>query len=115
MKSDFEAWLRQQWPKRNDPYLRDCNDIEPQYTYQDQDTELAWTAWSAALLHQQQSDEGLIAELVEALKSVGFTGKPLLGDDEEVEIELSVKAIGGIIDAIQHGNTHLKEGRNECD
>lgn len=59
IRDDFEKHLEKMWPKRTDPYLRDCNDPFPEHTYQDPDTEFAWVIWQAAYQQCQaeQSDE----------------------------------------------------------
>lgn len=68
------------------------------------------TDQNRALLQRQQSDEGLIRELVESLGRTresfcrAVTNKPIRDMDE---ILAECDAI------IQHGNTRLKEGRNE--
>lgn len=49
----FEAWARVQFAWKHGPFLRECNDPEPERTYHDYDVDLAWDAWQA---RAQQSD-----------------------------------------------------------
>jgi hypothetical protein len=47
-RSEFEAVLKDLWKHRNDPFLRECNDPEPDRDYEDFGTQSAWELWQAA-------------------------------------------------------------------
>lgn len=65
----FEDYLRLLWKNRTDPFLRDCNDIKPDRTYQDVDTEFAWVIWQA-------SQQSILAVLREP-ESVGAVARAI--------------------------------------
>lgn len=46
IKEEFEKFVREA-NQLEGPYLRACNDVDPEYTYQDPVTELLWWKWKS--------------------------------------------------------------------
>ena len=56
IREAFESYLRKKWQKRTDPFLRPCNDINSDRTYQDFDTDSEWETWQATIAWRDAQD-----------------------------------------------------------
>lgn len=76
-KEEFEVFLRKLWAKKAEPFLRECNDPEPDRDYQDYDADFAWVVWQAAYNRTQPEaiepssdvDDTNVADIIRELKS----------------------------------------------
>jgi hypothetical protein len=78
MKNDktreaFEAFARRHMNYHmGECFLRDCNDVEPQFTYQNPHTEAAWLDWQALIVCQQSEDSSNQNELCSRSYLLGY-------------------------------------------
>lgn len=64
-KEQFEAFARKHMNRIiGDCFLRDCNDVDPQRTYEKFETEDAWLDWQAALASQPRISESELVDLI---------------------------------------------------
>lgn len=89
----FEEWLRLRWFGRHHPFLRPCNDVDAQQTYQDPDVEWAYVAWQA---RGEQLKAKLLSDEMVELAGRGYmkSGKDM-GCYSEEAMKAALEAVVG--------------------
>lgn len=105
----FEKWARVHLAYLGGPFLRDCNDPEPDRDYQKWEVEDPWRAWQACAAHYQPLLETKDASIRDLEDGIAHNEELLEAKDAEIaELKAISDGAGWFLEYEQTKNAELK-------